>query len=181
MKAKGSKGPEALKPWDAVSGMTAGNALAAALCNDWTQAKAILAGLSEDELETLGSVALRFGEKARDLSWTVRFGKRRADWATREQAPNQTFAPCGRHLLDQMWLTKNYVCCPCGSMSNRTVFPKLSEAVEAINPTVHCQRWQPEDDRTKHHGAACNAKRERNKILLSQMQAELDQIVNPPE
>lgn len=62
---RGNRGPEAVRPLDRPAAERGGQALAAAPGNDWPRAQRLLDGLTADELETLASVALRLGRRAK--------------------------------------------------------------------------------------------------------------------
>jgi hypothetical protein len=173
MKARGSKGPEALSPWQIAPAQVAGKALTAALGNDWERAKILLLTLSEDELETLGSVAKRFAERV----WAAEIDK----WNERLPVKTETViiadreraldalglgtCDCGDHP-ERMWLTRAMVHCPHGHGWGRTFFPTLNAKVEAVRPKVHCWEWRPGDPEDRFHGANCLAKRRRSRFIV---------------
>ncbi len=144
MMAAGSRGPEAFRPFSPERAEVAGHALAAALANDWPGAMKWMAGMTAAELETLWSVTSRLGRRARGITWTRRTYGPRAEGA----------APCG-HVHSAMWLTRKFVCCPCGQWWSRDAYPDLLQRVQAINPAVHCRHWRPGDPSERYHGADC--------------------------
>jgi hypothetical protein len=114
--------------------------------NEWNLAMGVLAQMTPDALETLASVAARFGQRSYGVYWDRRDAARRGQLEDRP--------PCG-HPVEHMWLTRHRVKCACRMTWPRGVYPKTEAHVAALNPKVHCNGWAPGDPVDRFHGREC--------------------------